>query len=187
MSNENFKALDPGVQSKFNSKRAEFKAYAGLAGETLCVVRVDNVDLQHKDKERNGTFYMLKNAAKKVFIEAIDLFAVSPVEDPLTGELKVMFNNDPSLTFKLSTSPEIKKPSRDAINEAINQAKAGEAGKPYFFNDRKSLVEILVAFNKETAIELEKMAEDLLNQARTLTDLNGIMVAQTTEYYKNLG
>ena len=98
-----------------------------------------------------------------------------------------MFNNDPKLTFKLSTSPEIQKPTREALNEAINLAKAEDVDRPYFFNDRKSLVELIVAINKETSTELEKLAEDLLNQSRALTDLNSLMIAQTTEYYKNLG
>lgn len=188
MSKENnFKGLDPSMQSKFNAKRAEFKAYSSLAGETLCVVRVGNIDLKHNDKVREGKYFMLKNAAKQVYLEVIDLFAVSPVENPLTNELQVMFNNDPKLTFKLSTSPEIQKPTREALNEAINLAKAEDVDRPYFFNDRKSLVELIVAINKETSTELEKLAEDLLNQSRALTDLNSLMIAQTTEYYKNLG
>lgn len=188
MSKENnFKGLDPSMQSKFNAKRAEFKGYSSLAGETLCVVRVGNIDLKHNDKVREGKYFMLKNAAKQVYLEIIDLFAVSPVENPLTGELQVMFNNDQKLTFKLSTSPEIQKPTREALNEAINLAKAEEVDRPYFFNDRKSLVELIVAINKETSTELEKLAEDLLNQSRALTDLNSLMIAQTTEYYKNLG
>ena len=45
------------------------------------------------------------------------------------------------MTFKLSASPEIQKPTREALNEAINLAKADEVDRPYFFNDRKSLVE----------------------------------------------
>ena len=188
MSNENsFKGLDPAMQSKFNAKRAEFKGYSSLAGETLCVVKVGNIDLKHNDKVREGKYFMLKNAAKQVYLEVIDLFAVSPVENPLTGELQVMFNNDQRLTFKLSASPEIQKPTREALNEAINLAKAEEVDRPYFFNDRKSLVELISAINKETSIELEKLAEDLLNQSRALTDLNSLMIAQTTEYYKNLG
>ena len=188
MSKENnFKGLDPSMQSKFNAKRAEFKGYSSLAGETRCVVRVGNIDLKHNDKVREGKYFMLKNAAKQVYLEIIDLFAVSPVENPLTGELQVMFNNDQKLTFKLSTSPEIQKPTREALNEAINLAKAEEVDRPYFFNDRKSLVELIVAINKETSTELEKLAEDLLNQSRALTDLNSLMIAQTTEYYKNLG
>ena len=188
MSKENnFKGLDPSMQSKFNAKRAEFKAYSSLAGETLCVVRVGNIDLKHNDKVREGKYFMLKNAAKQVYLEVIDLFAVSPVENPLTGELQVMFNNDQRLTFKLSASPEIQKPTREALNEAINLAKAEDVDRPYFFNDRKSLVELIVAINKETSTELEKLAEDLLNQSRALTDLNSLMIAQTTEYYKNLG
>lgn len=188
MSKENnFKGLDPSMQSKFNAKRAEFKGYSSLAGETLCVVRVGNIDLKHNDKVREGKYFMLKNAAKQVYLEIIDLFAVSPVENPLTGELQVMFNNDQKLTFKLSTSPEIQKPTREALNEAINLAKAEDVDRPYFFNDRKSLVELIVAINKETSTELEKLAEDLLNQSRALTDLNSLMIAQTTEYYKNLG
>lgn len=188
MSNENnFKGLDPAMQSKFNAKRAEFKGYSSLAGETLCVVKVGNIDLKHNDKVREGKYFMLKNAAKQVYLEVIDLFAVSPVENPLTGELQVMFNNDQRLTFKLSASPEIQKPTREALNEAINLAKADEVDRPYFFNDRKSLVELISAINKETSIELEKLAEDLLNQSRALTDLNSLMITQTTEYYKNLG
>lgn len=188
MSNENnFKGLDPAMQSKFNAKRAEFKGYSSLAGETLCVVKVGNIDLKHNDKVREGKYFMLKNAAKQVYLEVIDLFAVSPVENPLTGELQVMFNNDQRLTFKLSASPEIQKPTREALNEAINLAKADEVDRPYFFNDRKSLVELIAAINKETSIELEKLAEDLLNQSRALTDLNSLMITQTTEYYKNLG
>lgn len=188
MSNENnFKGLDPAMQSKFNAKRAEFKGYSSLAGETLCVVKVGNIDLKHNDKVREGKYFMLKNAAKQVYLEVIDLFAVSPVENPLTGELQVMFNNDQRLTFKLSASPEIQKPTREALNEAINLAKADEVDRPYFFNDRKSLVELISAINKETSIELEKLAEDLLNQSRALIDLNSLMVTQTTEYYKNLG
>ena len=188
MSNENnFKGLDPAMQSKFNAKRAEFKGYSSLAGETLCVVKVGNIDLKHNDKVREGKYFMLKNAAKQVYLEVIDLFAVSPVENPLTGELQVMFNNDQRLTFKLSASPEIQKPTREALNEAINLAKADEVDRPYFFNDRKSLVELIAAINKETSIELEKLAEDLLNQSRALIDLNSLMVTQTTEYYKNLG
>ena len=188
MSNENnFKGLDPAMQSKFNAKRAEFKGYSSLAGETLCVVKVGNIDLKHNDKVREGKYFMLKNAAKQVYLEVIDLFAVSPVENPLTGELQVMFNNDQRLTFKLSASPEIQKPTREALNEAINLAKAEEVDRPYFFNDRKSLVELISAINKETSIELEKLAEDLLNQSRALIDLNSLMVTQTTEYYKNLG
>ena len=188
MSNENnFKGLDPAMQSKFNAKRAEFKGYSSLAGETLCVVKVGNIDLKHNDKVREGKYFMLKNAAKQVYLEVIDLFAVSPVENPLTGELQVMFNNDQRLTFKLSASPEIQKPTREALNEAINLAKAEEVDRPYFFNDRKSLVELIAAINKETSVELEKLAEDLLNQSRALTDLNGLMITQTTEYYKNLG
>lgn len=188
MSNENsFKGLDPAMQSKFNAKRAEFKGYSSLAGETLCVVKVGNIDLKHNDKVREGKYFMLKNAAKQVYLEVIDLFAVSPVENPLTGELQVMFNNDQRLTFKLSASPEIQKPTREALNEAINLAKAEEVDRPYFFNDRKSLVELISAINKETSIELEKLAEDLLNQSRALTDLNSLMITQTTEYYKNLG
>lgn len=188
MSNENnFKGLDPAMQSKFNAKRAEFKGYSSLAGETLCVVKVGNIDLKHNDKVREGKYFMLKNAAKQVYLEVIDLFAVSPVENPLTGELQVMFNNDQRLTFKLSASPEIQKPTREALNEAINLAKAEEVDRPYFFNDRKSLVELIAAINKETSIELEKLAEDLLNQSRALTDLNSLMITQTTEYYKNLG
>lgn len=188
MSNENsFKGLDPAMQSKFNAKRAEFKGYSSLAGETLCVVKVGNIDLKHNDKVREGKYFMLKNAAKQVYLEVIDLFAVSPVENPLTGELQVMFNNDQRLTFKLSASPEIQKPTREALNEAINLAKADEVDRPYFFNDRKSLVELISAINKETSVELEKLAEDLLNQSRALTDLNSLMITQTTEYYKNLG
>lgn len=188
MSNENsFKGLDPAMQSKFNAKRAEFKGYSSLAGETLCVVKVGNIDLKHNDKVREGKYFMLKNAAKQVYLEVIDLFAVSPVENPLTGELQVMFNNDQRLTFKLSASPEIQKPTREALNEAINLAKADEVDRPYFFNDRKSLVELISAINKETSIELEKLAEDLLNQSRALIDLNSLMITQTTEYYKNLG
>ena len=188
MSNENnFKGLDPAMQSKFNAKRAEFKGYSSLAGETLCVVKVGNIDLKHNDKVREGKYFMLKNAAKQVYLEVIDLFAVSPVENPLTGELQVMFNNDQRLTFKLSASPEIQKPTREALNEAINLAKADEVDRPYFFNDRKSLVELIAAINKETSIELEKLAEDLLNQSRALIDLNSLMITQTTEYYKNLG
>ena len=188
MSNENsFKGLDPAMQSKFNAKRAEFKGYSSLAGETLCVVKVGNIDLKHNDKVREGKYFMLKNAAKQVYLEVIDLFAVSPVENPLTGELQVMFNNDQRLTFKLSASPEIQKPTREALNEAINLAKADEIDRPYFFNDRKSLVELISAINKETSIELEKLAEDLLNQSRALIDLNSLMITQTTEYYKNLG
>ena len=188
MSNENsFKGLDPAMQSKFNAKRAEFKGYSSLAGETLCVVKVGNIDLKHNDKVREGKYFMLKNAAKQVYLEVIDLFAVSPVENPLTGELQVMFNNDQRLTFKLSASPEIQKPTREALNEAINLAKAEEVDRPYFFNDRKSLVELISAINKETSVELEKLAEDLLNQSRALTDLNSLMITQTTEYYKNLG
>ena len=188
MSNENsFKGLDPAMQSKFNAKRAEFKGYSSLAGETLCVVKVGNIDLKHNDKVREGKYFMLKNAAKQVYLEVIDLFAVSPVENPLTGELQVMFNNDQRLTFKLSASPEIQKPTREALNEAINLAKAEEVDRPYFFNDRKSLVELIAAINKETSIELEKLAEDLLNQSRALIDLNSLMITQTTEYYKNLG
>ena len=188
MSKENnFKGLDPSMQSKFNAKRAEFKAYSSLAGETLCVVKVGNIDLKHNDKVREGKYFMLKNAAKQVYLEVIDLFAVSPVENPLTGELQVMFNNDQRLTFKLSASPEIQKPTREALNEAINLAKADEVDRPYFFNDRKSLVELIAAINKETSVELEKLAEDLLNQSRALTDLNSLMITQTTEYYKNLG
>ena len=188
MSKENsFKGLDPAMQSKFNAKRAEFKGYSSLAGETLCVVKVGNIDLKHNDKVREGKYFMLKNAAKQVYLEVIDLFAVSPVENPLTGELQVMFNNDQRLTFKLSASPEIQKPTREALNEAINLAKAEEVDRPYFFNDRKSLVELISAINKETSIELEKLAEDLLNQSRALTDLNSLMITQTTEYYKNLG
>ena len=188
MSNENnFKGLDPAMQSKFNAKRAEFKGYSSLAGETLCVVKVGNIDLKHNDKVREGKYFMLKNAAKQVYLEVIDLFAVSPVENPLTGELQVMFNNDQRLTFKLSASPEIQKPTREALNEAINLAKADEVDRPYFFNDRKSLVELIAAINKETSVELEKLAEDLLNQSRALTDLNSLMITQTTEYYKNLG
>ena len=188
MSNENnFKGLDPAMQSKFNAKRAEFKGYSSLAGETLCVVKVGNIDLKHNDKVREGKYFMLKNAAKQVYLEVIDLFAVSPVENPLTGELQVMFNNDQRLTFKLSASPEIQKPTREALNEAINLAKAEEVDRPYFFNDRKSLVELISAINKETSIELEKLAEDLLNQSRALIDLNSLMITQTTEYYKNLG
>ena len=188
MSKENnFKGLDPAMQSKFNAKRAEFKGYSSLAGETLCVVKVGNIDLKHNDKVREGKYFMLKNAAKQVYLEVIDLFAVSPVENPLTGELQVMFNNDQRLTFKLSASPEIQKPTREALNEAINLAKAEEVDRPYFFNDRKSLVELISAINKETSIELEKLAEDLLNQSRALIDLNSLMITQTTEYYKNLG
>ena len=188
MSKENnFKGLDPSMQSKFNAKRAEFKGYSSLAGETLCVVKVGNIDLKHNDKVREGKYFMLKNAAKQVYLEVIDLFAVSPVENPLTGELQVMFNNDQRLTFKLSASPEIQKPTREALNEAINLAKADEVDRPYFFNDRKSLVELIAAINKETSVELEKLAEDLLNQSRALTDLNSLMITQTTEYYKNLG
>lgn len=188
MSNENnFKGLDPAMQSKFNAKRAEFKGYSSLAGETLCVVKVGNIDLKHNDKVREGKYFMLKNAAKQVYLEVIDLFAVSPVENPLTGELQVMFNNDQRLTFKLSASPEIQKPTREALNEAINLAKADEVDRPYFFNDRKSLVELISAINKETSVELEKLAEDLLNQSRALIDLNSLMITQTTEYYKNLG
>ena len=188
MSNENnFKGLDPAMQSKFNAKRAEFKGYSSLAGETLCVVKVGNIDLKHNDKVREGKYFMLKNAAKQVYLEVIDLFAVSPVENPLTGELQVMFNNDQRLTFKLSASPEIQKPTHEALNEAINLAKAEEVDRPYFFNDRKSLVELISAINKETYIELEKLAEDLLNQSRALIDLNSLMITQTTEYYKNLG
>ena len=188
MSNENnFKGLDPAMQSKFNAKRAEFKGYSSLAGETLCVVKVGNIDLKHNDKVREGKYFMLKNAAKQVYLEVIDLFAVSPVENPLTGELQVMFNNDQRLTFKLSASPEIQKPTREPLNEAINLAKADEVDRPYFFNDRKSLVELISAINKETSIELEKLAEDLLNQSRALIDLNSLMITQTTEYYKNLG
>lgn len=188
MSKENsFKGLDPAMQSKFNAKRAEFKGYSSLAGETLCVVKVGNIDLKHNDKVREGKYFMLKNAAKQVYLEVIDLFAVSPVENPLTGELQVMFNNDQRLTFKLSASPEIQKPTREALNEAINLAKAEEVDRPYFFNDRKSLVELIAAINKETSVELEKLAEDLLNQSRALTDLNSLMITQTTEYYKNLG
>ena len=188
MSKENsFKGLDPAMQSKFNAKRAEFKGYSSLAGETLCVVKVGNIDLKHNDKVREGKYFMLKNAAKQVYLEVIDLFAVSPVENPLTGELQVMFNNDQRLTFKLSASPEIQKPTREALNEAINLAKADEVDRPYFFNDRKSLVELISAINKETSIELEKLAEDLLNQSRALIDLNSLMITQTTEYYKNLG
>ena len=188
MSKENnFKGLDPSMQSKFNAKRAEFKGYSSLAGETLCVVKVGNIDLKHNDKVREGKYFMLKNAAKQVYLEVIDLFAVSPVENPLTGELQVMFNNDQRLTFKLSASPEIQKPTREALNEAINLAKAEEVDRPYFFNDRKSLVELIAAINKETSVELEKLAEDLLNQSRALTDLNSLMITQTTEYYKNLG
>ena len=188
MNNENnFKGLDPAMQSKFNAKRAEFKGYSSLAGETLCVVKVGNIDLKHNDKVREGKYFMLKNAAKQVYLEVIDLFAVSPVENPLTGELQVMFNNDQRLTFKLSASPEIQKPTREALNEAINLAKAEEVDRPYFFNDRKSLVELISAINKETSIELEKLAEDLLNQSRALIDLNSLMITQTTEYYKNLG
>ena len=188
MSKENnFKGLDPSMQSKFNAKRAEFKGYSSLAGETLCVVKVGNIDLKHNDKVREGKYFMLKNAAKQVYLEVIDLFAVSPVENPLTGELQVMFNNDQRLTFKLSASPEIQKPTREALNEAINLAKADEVDRPYFFNDRKSLVELISAINKETSIELEKLAEDLLNQSRALIDLNSLMITQTTEYYKNLG
>ena len=98
----------------------------------------------------------------------------------------IIINHDPNLTFSLigNEQPQVMDCSAEKINDALRKAR--ENGTVTFFTNIESVSKMITSLNAQAAEELDRYAEELINQASALKNVNKTETAALREYEESL-
>lgn len=159
-----------------------------LMGKKIFTVRREPADLMFNDRKRDGDVTLTVKPIMKYIIEGIDIFSNRLVLLPDKTTLVVELNNNPGLQFKIGPA-KFREVSMETITEAVekNEKNSSLGREPILFDDLISLTEQVNKLNALEKAKAEAIAEDMLNQAKLLSDLNDIHLTECDKYYNELG
>lgn len=159
-----------------------------LIGKKIFVVRREPADLMFNDRKRDGDPTLTMKPIMKYIIEGTNIFGVRLVPLPDKTTLVIELNNNPTLQFKIGPA-KFREVTMETITEAVeNNEKNSSLGRePILFDDLISLTEQVNKLNALEKAKAEAIAEDMLNQAKLLSDLNDIHLTECDKYYTELG
>ena len=172
------------TEQEYNTYRPIMNVYGTLYGKALVYPKCDNVDKKFNEKVKNGAIH-LSEPVKMFSTEYVVMTSFELDKDP-NNKPVIIINHDPSLTFSLAgnESPKVMECSAEKINDALRKAR--ENGSITFFTDIEAVSKMVTSLNSQAAEELEAYAEELINQASALKNVNKTETAALREYEESL-
>lgn len=159
-----------------------------LIGKKIFTVRREPADLMFNDRKRDNDPTLTVKPIMKYMIDGINITGSRAVMLPDKTSLVIELNGNPRLQFKLGPA-KFREVTMESITEAVEKSeKNSELGRePILFNDLISLTEQVNKLNALEKAKAEAIAEDMLNQAKLLSDLNDMHMTECDKYYTELG
>lgn len=173
------------TSQEINQYRAIMGIFGKLYGRRVICPLSDNVDLGHKEAEKNDINPRFAKPIKKYYTKTVDLlkFALSKNAN---GKAVIIINDDPVLTFPLvpGSKPQILECTQEKVNEAIRKYEID--GTFAFFTDIDKVVEVVTTLNEQNMNDLQEFADKCLNHVSALQAINKTEKAAMEEYYKSI-
>ncbi len=181
---KSFKNNEKFTKQEFDQLRPILNTYGALYGKSLVYAKSDNVDKKHNEKVKNNAIH-LSSPIKMFTTEYIVMTSFELDKDPNDKPVLIV-NHDPDLTFPVvgNENPKVMDCSAEKINEALRNCK--EFGKITFFTDVENVATMVMNINSRTAEDLQSYAEELINQAGMLRNVNKTEASALKEYQNSL-
>lgn len=170
--------------SEMNMYRPVLRAFGSWYGKKITCPMCDNVDLNHKDKEKKGVNPRFANPVKKFYTKSFDLVSFRLIRDA-NNKACIVINEDASLTYPLTKEkPEFTECTAEKITDAL--AAYDACKKLTFFTDFEAVNREITRLNEQNAKDLDEFAQDCINFASMLRGINASEKSMVEEYYRSL-
>lgn len=155
-----------------------------LIGKKLFSVKSVPADLKWNDKVRENKF-RTNRPIMKYYIEDLEVTSVSVEPLPNDSGICIQLNNDPKYQYKLGPA-KFADVSLTTVTEAVKNDE-NNGSEPIFFTDGVALKEQVKKLNGYEMDYAKSLADELLSQAKLLSQINKQMDDSIEQYYEELG